>query len=406
MRGLEPAVRAHLDRRLSLRRDRPLAVAFSGGGDSLALLLIADAWARKARRELVVLTVDHRLQPESAAWTRGCADVAARLGRPFRALSWEGEKPARGLPAAARAARHRLLADAARQDGASVLLMGHTADDVLEARRMRAEGSTTPEPRVWAPSPAWPEGRGVFLLRPLLEARRAALRDWLVARGERWTDDPANADPRYARARARPFAAADDTAPPEDPAPLQVHVEEALGVLVFERDALEAAGEAVLGMTCVCAGGGSRRPPSGRIGRIAAALSGREPLVATLAGARIEADETKVRIFREAGEAARGGLASVELEPGATAVWDGRFEFTASRRITVRRLAGLMARLSKDEQAALRDVPAAARGALPVVLDGELVSCPLLAPDGPAAVRSLVGERLRAAAGLIPREPD
>ncbi len=216
-----------LDRRLLRDCAQPVAVALSGGGDSLALLLLATGWARAAGRPLLVLTVDHRLRVESAAWTEGCAVTARRLGHPFRALAWTGDKPATGLPAAARAARHALLADAAREAGARVILMGHTADDDLrEAGLMRAEGSTTPDPREWTPSPAWPQGRGVFLLRPMLGVRRAHIRDWLTARGERWIDDPANEDAAYARPRARRAlaggrgaAAASGTEPRRPPRP-------------------------------------------------------------------------------------------------------------------------------------------------------------------------------------------
>src|SRR5690349_1437499 len=82
---------AILDRRLLGDSPRPIAVALSGGGDSVALTLIADAWAREVGRALLILTVDHRLQADSAAWTQGCAELARRLGRPFRALAWEGE---------------------------------------------------------------------------------------------------------------------------------------------------------------------------------------------------------------------------------------------------------------------------------------------------------------------------
>src|SRR5690606_36099049 len=138
-----------------------------------------------------------------ADWARQCGDVAERLGVAFQALRWDGAKPASGLPAAARAARHALLADAARDAGARVILLGHTGDDLIEAAAMRAEGSTVSDPSEWAPSPAWPQGRGVFLLRPMLAVRRAEIRDWLRARDESWIDDPANEDQRFARARAR-----------------------------------------------------------------------------------------------------------------------------------------------------------------------------------------------------------
>lgn len=397
MRGLDAAVRQVLDGRLRPDSGRPFAVGLSGGGDSLALTLIADAWARDVGRPLIVLTVDHGLQADSVTWTAACAETAARLDRPFRALSWTGPKPASGLPAAARLARHRLLAEAARAAGATVILLGHTADDIDEAAAMRADGATTPAPRVWSPSPVWPEGRGLFLLRPLLAVRRADLRDWLAARGERWIDDPANADPRYARSRAR--LARPSPSPPRDPDPplaLAAQATETAGVIVLERAAFQAASASdahrFLALATVSAGGGERLPAAARVARAAAALRQQQPFLATLAGARIEADDTTIRIFREAGEAQRGGLSPLH-PPG---VWDGRFEVRAGPE--VRRLAGLGRGLASDEQAWLRRLPAAARSALPAQVDdgGQVRLGPL---------DSLVGDRLRAAAGLIQREP-
>jgi len=405
VRGLEARVHEVLERRLRADSRRPVAVALSGGGDSLALLLMADAWARRAGRPLVVLTVDHGLQAASAGWTDACAATAARLGRPFQALAWTAEKPTTGLPAAARAARHALLADAARAAGAGVLLMGHTADDRAEAGAMRAAGATTPDPREWAPSPAWPQGRGVFVLRPLLDVGRTELRAWLAARGEAWIDDPANTDPRYARSRVRRDGVAP---PPPVPAPeplaLAVEVSEMAGVLSLDRDRLLVAPEddalRLIGLACVCAGGGARRPAGPRLARLVAALRGDDEIVATLAGARIEARGGQVRIFREAGEARRAGLAPVVVSRDRM-VWDGRFELSAAAG-EIRALAGLARRLPRDQQAALKALPPAARRALParVAADGA-ADCPALA----GTAHSLVLDRLRAAAGLVSSEP-
>lgn len=396
MRGLEAAARQAFDTHLLPDSRRPIAVGLSGGGDSLALTLIADAWAREVGRELLILTVDHGLQPDGAAWTRACAEVADRLGRAFRALAWTGEKPTTGLPAAARRARHRLLAEAARQAGARVILLGHTADDVAEAAAMRDAGATTPTPRLWSPSPVWPEGRGVFVLRPLLPTRRAALRDWLAARGETWIDDPANLDTRYARARARAAGApAAGVIPDAPPLALAAQASEQAGVISIPRAALRTAdlsdAHRFLGFAAVCAGGGERLPATARVARAAQALRSDAPFVGVLAGARIEARGEAAHIFREAGEAARGGLAAIRA-PG---VWDGRFEITGPGE--VRRLAGLATRLAPQARAMLRALPPAARGGLPVFVTGEAVR---LAP-----LQSLVGERLRAAAGLIQLEP-
>lgn len=401
MRGLEPAVRDVFDRRLLPASPHPVAVALSGGGDSLALTLLADAWARDHRRDLVILTVDHGLRAESAAWSARCGEIAARLGRPFRALAWEGDKPVSGLPAAARGARHRLLADAAREAGARVILMGHTADDIAEARVMREAGSTTPEPREWAPSPVWPEGRGAFVLRPMLSQRRGDLRAWLEAQEETWIDDPANEDPRFARSRARaagpaPTVAAVQDTPPSELCGLAEYV---AGAITIPRKTLSVAGSdevlKFVSLACVCAGGGERRPPTDRLRRLADALrSGDGAFVATLAGARIEAGEHGVEMFREAGEFQRRGSPPLPLPVGREVVWDGRYAITAHA-------AGLSVQPAVDVGGPRR------RGGSPAIIypDGEARLATCDGSDADVAVRSLVRARFEAAAGLLQREP-
>lgn len=411
MRGLEARTRAVLDRHLQPASPRPIAVALSGGGDSLALTLIADRWARDAGRPLLILTVDHRLQAAGADWSRTCAALAERLDRPFRSLTWDGEKPATGLPAAARSARHRLLADAARDAGARVILMGHTADDILEARRMRAAGATTPDPRTWAPSPVWPEGRGLFVLRPLLEAGRADLRGWLEARGERWIDDPANLDPRYARSRARAAPEATARPVPTSAPPPPGLWSEALGIVSLDRNGLRRAppeaSARLVAMACVCAGGGERRPAGAHLERLTARLHGPGTFVATLAGARVMADDSVVLIAREAGEAGRGGLCAIDLAAEPTTVWDGRFDLTCDRPgQTVRTLSGVAARLPVDQRRRLAGLPAGARGGLPALVDADgRVTSPVLAEIPGVTATSLVGARLAAATGAVEREP-
>jgi tRNA(Ile)-lysidine synthase len=411
---ISAAAAAVLDRRLSTSSRRPIAVAVSGGGDSVALLLLAHAWAAVNGRPLLALNVDHQLQPQSRAWGQACAVLAERLGVGFQALAWTGEKPAHGVPAAARAARHRLLAEAARTAGARAILMGHTADDLAEARAMREAGSTTPDPREWSPSPAWPEGRGVFLLRPLLDVRRAALREWLRARGESWIEDPANADPRYARARARAALAGGGDVSAQGEAARALaeacHVEP-WAEIRFERSTLRAAtpgqAERLVGLACVCAGGGARLPPSAARARLTARLRGSEPVVASLAGARVTAEPEMVQITREAGERRRAGLQPLALAPGETMVWDGRFEVTAGPPgLAVQPLAGLTRRLPPDQQRTLTGIPASARPALPAVVDGSGAATSPVLGAAPATARCLIGDRLRAAAGLVQREPD
>lgn len=390
---------AALDRRLSRHDPAPVAVALSGGGDSLALLHLAATWAAGRGRRLLALTVDHRLHPDSGTWAAFAGAAARRLGADWRALVWDGPRPAVGLPATARQARHRLLAEAARAAGARVILLAHTADDRAEAAWMRAAGLRVGDPVPWSPSPVWPEGRGLMLLRPLLNARRAELRTWLASRGETWLEDPANADPRHPRARARAaLAGAPPPSPPVERAPIDLSAVRfgAAGAAWLPAD-FPALGAALL---CVA---GTDRPPRGdALARLRARLDAGAPFRATLAGCRVAFDGTGLLLAREPG---RHGLPDLSLPVGEPVVWDGRFEVRAGEPgWRIGPLAGRAAALQPADRQALRRVPALARPAAPVLFRDDAPS-PFLA-RAEAPWRGLGPERLRAACGQVTREAD
>lgn len=389
------------ERRLDPGSRAPLAVGFSGGGDSLALLLAARAWAAGAQRPVLALNVDHGINALSAGWTAQAAEVAAALGVGFRALTWWGDKPDAGLPAAARRARHGLLAEAARGAGASVLLLGHTLDDLAESDWMRSQGSSVGAPREWSPSPVWPEGRGVFLLRPLLGLRRAELRQLLAPAGLGWIEDPANEDERFLRARARRARPPAVSPSPDRPHPEDDLEVDAAGVVRLPRDA--RLSERSLAMACVSAGGGERLPRGEAVRRLFSRIGTGERFAATLAGARIHAGD-HIAIGRDAGRI-RPGPQTVPV--GRPLVWDGRFEVVAHEPgVVVRPLAGLASRIDKPSRSGAGAFAPWARRALPVLMraDGK-VTCPILAQDAFGSVRALVEGRLRAACGGIAREP-
>ncbi len=407
-----------LNRRLDPVSTRPLAVAFSGGGDSLALLLIANAWARNVGRKVLVLTVDHGLDPKSAVWTQQAGEAARKLGVDWRPLSWSGDKPTSGLQAASRAARHRLLADAAREMGARVILMGHTADDVRESDLIRQETPSHGRLRPWSPSPAWPQGRGVFLLRPLLASRRDDLRDRLAAEGLGWRDDAANADLRFARARARAeLSLRKDTPPLPIIADLDLPLARDFSVtldgrlVVARRDLAEAPPDVVrrvLGAALLCVAGGTRPPSGPLLERLRTRLAGSTPLTVSIAGARIVANTDTAVVAREAGERARGGLSQVALGIGRAEVFDGRFEAEVSASgFSLAALTGLAAHLDRRDRGRLRAYPAYARPSLPVLIDTEgRLNLPAPFGGGPGQVRALVGDRFAAACGLVSCEAD
>jgi len=375
----------------------------------MALLAIASRWAREHGRRLVAITIDHGLNPASPDWSRFCARAASAAGADWVERRWDGLKPATGLTAAARAARHALIAEAARDADARVVLFAHTADDIAEADWMREHGSTLGRLREWSPSPAWPEGRGVMLLRPMLEVPREVLRDYLRAERLKWIEDPGNADVRFGRSRARRELLQAPLIPAKArartfPSPLAGAVERdgwqwwggrTLGPRLRgdERSVSDPVG---LGPAIVSVAGATEIPKHERLARLADALSSGQPLTATLSGARIVADDIGVLIAREAGDLKRRPVPDIALIPDVPAVWDGRFEIIAREagwRVTA--AAGRLNQLSKADRAIAKTVPAWTRGALPVLIrdDG---TAPVLAWRK-AEVRSLAPRRLHLA---------
>ncbi len=191
-----------------LERARAMVLAVSGGPDSTALLWLAARWraARKTGPKLVAVTVDHALRRESAAEARMVARLARNLGVTHRTLRWNGRKPKTGVQEAARAARYRLLAEAAKSVGADCIVTAHTLDDQAETVFFRlARGSGLAGLGAMAPAAAVPGAKeaAVTLLRPLLDVPKSRLLATLRAARIGFADDPSNRDPRFTRPRLR-----------------------------------------------------------------------------------------------------------------------------------------------------------------------------------------------------------
>lgn len=172
-----------------------VAVAFSGGLDSRALMqrLTETEWVRS--QGLRVLHVNHGLHPHAGHWADHCAQQAAALGLDFERLRVEVPEGPGGLEARARSARHAALTNALR--AGEVLAMAHHLDDQAETFLLRAlrgagERGLGGMRALRRFGPGW-------LWRPLLATPRSAIEAYARSRGLVWIEDPSNADCRHDR---------------------------------------------------------------------------------------------------------------------------------------------------------------------------------------------------------------
>ena len=183
--------------RAALPAGETVGVALSGGGDSVALLHLC----LTAGIGVEAVTVDHGLRPDSAAEAVAVARACAALGVRHEVRVWAHGALTGNLMDQARRARMRLIGDWARTRGIGVVALGHTRDDQAETLLMGLARSAGID-GLSGMRPDWRDG-GVRFVRPLLEAGRAELRDWLTVRGVGWIDDPTNENDRFARVKAR-----------------------------------------------------------------------------------------------------------------------------------------------------------------------------------------------------------
>jgi tRNA(Ile)-lysidine synthase len=180
-----------------------IVLAVSGGPDSIALMWLAARWRRALVRgpRLVAVTVDHGLRAEAGREAREVKRLAQSLDLAHRTLRWTGPKPKTGLPAAARSARYRLLAQAARAEHATHVLTAHTRDDQAETLLMRLlRGSGIAGLAAMARET---DREGVRLARPLLAVSKARLIATLEKAKIGFADDPTNRDVNFTRPRIR-----------------------------------------------------------------------------------------------------------------------------------------------------------------------------------------------------------
>jgi len=190
-----------------------LAVGVSGGPDSMALTLLAHAWATERGGSVIGLTVDHGMRPESAAEAKQVGEWLSNHGVAHQILTNRQPVPASGIHANLREVRLRLLTETCEEHGVLHLLLAHHCDDQAETVAMRRQNASGPDGL--AGMSAVRCLRTVRLLRPLLGYAKSELVAFLDECSQLYFTDPSNTDPRFARGRLRELAP--DSRAPFDP---------------------------------------------------------------------------------------------------------------------------------------------------------------------------------------------
>ena len=373
---------------------RPLvAVAVSGGPDSMALTLLVERWARQRAGQVWGLTVDHGLRCESAEEARTVAAWLAARGIPHEILPWTGPKPASGVQEAAREARYRLLAGWCRAHGCLHLMTAHHRDDQVETYLIRRRAGSGVDGL--AGMSAVRELPGCRLVRPLLAVPRERLAALLAAEGQQFLRDPSNLNPVFERARLRlgtPAAGGPPAAnPPSELAAelreygrCRIAREQRLQTAAARIVALHPAGfgivaaaalagsdagtaERLLSAIAGCIGVSTYPARRARLARLRAALVEEPGRARTLGGCRFVPWRGYILVLRELAASSP----PAEIEPGGRISWDRRFSVSlpasAAGGFTVCYLGQRPAGLPKDGIGA--DLPPVLHAVLPAFCD-------------------------------------
>ena len=383
-----------------------LAVAVSGGGDSLALLHLMHRAAAQLGHQVHAVTVDHGLRAEAAAEAAGVARFCAGLNVPHNTLHWHDHGQSGNLMDKARQARTRLIGDWARDTEISLIALGHTADDQAETFLMglgRASGLDG----LAGMRHTWQDTGGLIWSRPLLAHSRTSLRAYLRRHAIAWVDDPTNDDDAYTRIKARRalaalaplgitvqtlatsathLASAQQALQHGLNSAVAAHVTTPAGAVHIARGGFVALPTELQRRLLVSAIGWLSADPypprsASQITLLTALLAGRD---ATLNGCRFQTRRDVVKIIREGKAAARVASSTSEL-------WDNRWHLDGPHApdLTLRALGaeGLSCCKNWRETGCSRDAllvsPAVWRG-------NALISAPVAGfnPDWTASIRT------------------
>lgn len=186
-----------------LKNNKKIAVAVSGGIDSLSLTLLANEWAKKNNIKIIGITVDHGLRKSSYDEAFYINQLLKKFNIEHHILIWEDKKPTHNIENIAREARYNLIFDFCRKNKIKTILFGHHLQDQAEnflIRMFRGSGilGLSSMKKVSYVN-------DFVIVRPFLDIEKEQLKEYLIKNKIKWIEDESNSDNKFLRNKIRIF---------------------------------------------------------------------------------------------------------------------------------------------------------------------------------------------------------
>ena len=187
----------------TLKSKESLAVAVSGGPDSLALAYLAKCYSLKNKIKVKYYIVDHKLRKESSLEAKEVKKVLGKIDIHSTILNWNGKKPLKNIQATARDKRYFLLSNECKKDNIKNLLLGHHLNDLFENFLIRIVRGSGLNGLVSFNKNTKYRGQNLNIIRPLLNLEKKDLLYISNKVFNFFVNDPSNVNKDYKRTRIR-----------------------------------------------------------------------------------------------------------------------------------------------------------------------------------------------------------
>ncbi|MBF96773.1 MAG: tRNA(Ile)-lysidine synthase [Alphaproteobacteria bacterium MarineAlpha9_Bin4] len=185
-----------------IKNKNTIAVAVSAGVDSMTLLHLSNAWAKKNNKRLYIISYNHNIRQKSLIEVNYVKDISKKLGWKHKILKWENP-PKKNILEEARKARYLAISNFCKKENIEILLLGHHADDLVETFIMRVFKKS----RIDGLCPMIPNRKlfDINLVRPLLRISKKDIYNYAKFNNIKFFEDPSNKNYKYLRTQIRMY---------------------------------------------------------------------------------------------------------------------------------------------------------------------------------------------------------